>query len=469
MLLILEPVIVNLESLSITRKGEFEGSLSLFDMDSLMKSDSADDFKSIENVENIYFQPINSLNAPNLEHLQLGGEILDIIAVEDLERLFQNLTRLRELSLSFKHTPFNGLKQFAILNTITDFCSDNLKSLELIGFIIDQTMFPNARVLFGKLSSLTLAHCMLPDLFSDGLFSECKALQSLAYYSNTSFIKTTENDFPQLKFARFATDDLPYKYEHLPAKLLFLQQYRDLKELTICVAMDETGMILQFIANNMKQLAKIRIESSIMSSSDSCTYLACISLTKMEYIKKLSVSCSGRFNTTWKNADNYHKYLVFLESMELIESIEYLDLNNVYVDNRMISAIGGLQNLRALKLVFHDNDEPDLCLEPLKALSQLSILQIHGSWTILKDELIRLVEKFEKLRSLRLSTNSLSVDETDETYKNIHDIVQNRRQSLMISLKRNVQEITESTESTSFVAIERNVSAISPSDSMNDF
>lgn len=91
MLLKLQPLFVNLESLSISRGVFLERLDSSVGLDVFMKPTGHDSFfDQYMRISDICFQPFNSMNAPNLEYLQLGGDVLDIIAVEDLARLFQN-------------------------------------------------------------------------------------------------------------------------------------------------------------------------------------------------------------------------------------------------------------------------------------------------------------------------------------------------------------------------------------------
>lgn len=158
--------------------------------------------------------------------------------------------------------------------------------------------------------------------------------------------------------------------------------------------------------------------------------------------------------TEWKSANNLHKYMTFLDEKTLNDSIEYLDMTNVFVDNGVIKTIGKLMNLRELKLVFPEEDASLLRLGPLEALSRLSVLQIHSLWEISKGGLIDLVKKLEGLRSLTLSTNYSVL--VYETYNEIIDIVHERRKSLVILVKQSVQE-TPTIFSCNFFAIERNV------------
>lgn len=190
----LRPILVSLDSFALS--GSHTDAEDLFaDFSNLV------DFNIISSPEeyerqNLYyrFQPFENMQ-PQLQYLQLCGRSLDLIPFVDMKRLFRSQTKLREVSLS--QNCFCK-KEREVFRAIALSGSANLISLKLNNFTIDKTIIPDARVVFGKLKSLTLIECALEARRSDGLFSECEKLQSLTY-DFESLPKLLRNDFPQLK------------------------------------------------------------------------------------------------------------------------------------------------------------------------------------------------------------------------------------------------------------------------------
>lgn len=399
----LRPLLVSLKSLSLG--GCVWDDDSLFsDCHNLVNLRILNDYYGYKRFNKLF----DSLH-PRLECLQLGQRILDVLSVKDFERITRKHTKLRMLSLSCSNNSYSVQ-------------SESLKSLKLSHWNDDQTVVPTARALFGQLEALSLKRCRLS---GDDLFSECERLQKLTYYLEESFIKTSKSDFPYLKTFKLLN---AFRDENndicLSEKLSFLKHHRGLKELTIWD--DEGGMISEFIADKMNSLTKIRIKSKVK-----CTK-TCISLSKMEHIKKLILHCRS---DSWNEEKKDENYSSFLSGWVSIESIEYLDMTNVFVNNLVIEAIGKFKKLRELKLDFEKCSKcfVILRLEPLESLSQLTVLKMEGPWHIPDSDLVSLVKKLEKLRSLSL--NLMYFAHMDKVYDGITEIVHNRKQLLALSFK----------------------------------
>lgn len=433
----LRPLFASLEYLSFSGC-VLEGDSLFADCHSLVDLKISDDYYGCDRYER-YDNLFDSLH-PQLESLHLDVGLPGV----HLEKLIRNQSQLREVSLSY----IPGINN--ILGVIADFGSKRLKSLKLIDFVIDRTMISQAQALFAQLESLSMKGCTLNIPAGDNLSSECIKLQSLTYYLNQSFTIISNEYFPQLRTFKLLNgpggygDDGDDDDTHLSEKLLFLRHHRHLlTKLTIWD--NENGMISEFIAENMNNLEKIRIKSR-----QKCSKI-CISLSRMERIKKLTLDSSG---DSWTEEIKDANYSLFLKGFVSLESIQYLDLTNVFVDNGVIEAIGGFKNLRELKLVFEKNNDYFrlLRLQPLESLSHLTLLKMEGPWQFYDSDLINLVTKLEKLKSLCFDL--VNFVQLDKLYDKISEIVHNRRQSLVFCIKRDVKRAASFTD-TSFVVIER--------------
>lgn len=439
----LQPLFASLESLTLSGCS-LDGNGLFTDCNCLVNMKVSDNLFG----ENTYSRPFDNIHT-HLERLQLYGGILVATPVEELERLLRHQTNLRELELSFAYEYEN--KHPRILNTITDFCSENLKTLKLSGFNIDQTMLPQARILFGKLESLAMKECQLNVSPNDGLFSECKKLQSFAFYFG-KFVETSANDMPQLKSLMLPKSVHEYGDVdlHMEEKLQFLKQHCFLEELTIWD--DRRGLISEYIAENMKSLVKIRVEST-----HKCT-TTCTALAKTMHIKKLTLCCC---NCTWNDEIKDSNYSLFLKGLVSMEFIQYLDLTNVLIDNAAIEAISEFKNLRHLKLAFksfYNHRVVLLRLRSLEALIQLIEFKMKGPWRVSDTEVINLVKKLEQLRRLSLCVDNFP--QLNESYKKITKIVHKRGQSLIISFEQEKSGGGSTFMRESFVAIERDASRL---------
>lgn len=340
-------------------------------------------------------------------------------------------------------------KQRRVLVAITNFSSNSLKTLKLYGLYIDRTMVPHVRILFGKLESLTMERCQLNVSPIDGIFSECEKLQSFTF-SFGPFIETSENDMPLLRSLKFpkSVHNIGEIDLHMDEKLLFLQQHKNLRELTIW----DDRHISEYIAENMNKFEKICVESILK-----CTE-TCMAFARTEHIKKLTLRCCC---CSWKEEQKDDNYPLFLRGLVSKESIQYLDLANVMINDGVIEAIGEFKNLRHLKLAFEGlyNYTGCLRLRPLEALSQLIELKMRGPWRISDTEVINLVKKLENLRSLSLCVDNVPL--LNDAYKKVTKIVHQRRQSLVISFKQDMYGGEGGTfMRESFLVIERDASRL---------
>lgn len=286
-----------------------------------------------------------------------------------------------------------------------------------------------------------MRNCFRFDFSRVSLFSKCGKLQSFSYeFKSYDSCSKFRNCFPQLKAIEFRQTKQkrtrPGSYFDIPVVPLglydFLMEHSDLQELAI-FSTDIIGrMISEFIVNEMKYLEKIRIEVNRKCTS------ACFEQSRMEHIKKLTLNSRIGWMENWNEEQNDKNYPIFLKELVSIESIEFLEMTDVFVDNRVIEAIGRFKNQRELKLRFCvlynlKKSASFLRLEPLAALTQLNVLDTNGPWVISNSELISLVEQLKNLRSLSLFSTKLVL--LNETYEKIIDIVHKRRQSLAISFE----------------------------------
>lgn len=124
--------------------------------------------------------------------------------------------------------------------------------------------------------------------------------------------------------------------------------------------------------------------------------------------------------------------------MVSIETVNYLCLTNVRVDDHLIEAIAKFTNLHHLELqilnyLFNENledNEKTLYLKHLGSLSQLSVLKLVGEWIFPHTELIYVVNELEKLQSLTIVRSDFFVG--CGTYQRIIEICRNKGQDLAI-------------------------------------
>lgn len=350
---------------------------------------------------------------PQLQTLALYGKINEITKVE---KFLKGQNELRVLKIQIR-----SMFSYRIINAINDFCSSNLKSLTIEDFFFTgDTFHPKLRELINKLESLEMNYVFWRSY--DALISECKKLQTLKLSSVYNFYKAFEDtSFPELK--HFEMDRI--NNDDRERALTILQKSKKLQKLDIILDVEVEGkQFCDIVVNNLKELKSIRVfQDGVFHNLASGSYMP---LSELQNVNKLEI-----FNRTTCD------WTIFFKSMASIESVRYMNLVNVLVDNDSLAAIAKFTNLLQLEMQSLDHmgsnasvRNNSLRLEPLRSLSQLSALKLVGEWRISHTDLINVVNKLEQLKSLTVVRQDFMAG--CETYQQIIEICRNKGQDLAI-------------------------------------
>lgn len=383
---------------------------------------------------NSEIQPTESISS-HLEHLECltldhtkfpGGDT----QWENILKNQRNLKKLMLYALDMR-SPIDSHK---IIGVINHFCNGNLKELQIDNITYDDYMVPMLQELFGKLKTLTIGEFIRFGLGRESLFTKCKnTLHTLTVIDVDNFFETTgENDLSELREFNiwFTCNQVYDNYARIPALLKNLTKVRDF---TFVVGLgSEIPLICAHIVANVNKWVNVYI-----CSRHCHEYLYeenFLPLSRLEHIKKLTL-VSGVLQEKKEYVPDMSK---FINGMVSIESVEYLFLCNLLVDDSVIEAISKLKSLRQLKLVNiykddsgREEDDRDtkgeLLLKPLENLVHLTELTLSGKWIVDNADLINLVTKLTNLKSLTLQLNK------SIRYEDIFNIAANKNPRLIIS------------------------------------
>lgn len=371
---------------------------------------------SLVNIESGLFDTFRA----QLQSLTLNedgaGAVVHLPGLSKVERFLKIQNNLRELTISF-HRRSEKIRSTGILNTVIDFCCDSLTSLKLSQIEIDSTLTPKVRALFSRLEVLELS-CV--NLSTDDLFQNCGKLRTLKIQFVHNFNPSTVNaDISELQDLEITI----YAHEDIGLFCDLLLKCKKLRVLVINIYFGhlDTTRLYKVIQDHLKELSRVEVHQF------SCKYMEAIMYipsAKLSHIKKLSI---GNFELSPIIYDT----AVFLKSMVSMESIKYLQLANLTVDDRLIEAIAGFSNLQHLKLIDIKPSSP-LRLEPLGNLAHLFTLKLVGKWKITDTDLIDVVNKLDNLKALTLILKGFDVE--CGSYQKLIRVGEMKRFRLVISV-----------------------------------
>lgn len=260
--------------------------------------------------------------------------------------------------------------------------------------------------LFNRLQKLQLRYRNpLADL---DCFSNCKSVVFLNVISFKEQVHETISKctFPKLEHLRFTYDDIGYHRIDLGN---FFSRHKNLKTLFM-VNIDSTSF-LPAISDNCKHLEKLEIDVGKFSLK---LEKAFNSLSTLSHLKELNIHCNDK---------NMSKCIKSLNSLNLLMRLE---LNNVSGDLEFIPALSKLKTLHALRLYLCAGPNNVNSLGELDKLRKLSI--IHST----SEQDIDLVGMIKRLIHLKTLVGHLRIDR--KTYFKIVDVVRERPDKSQLTL-----------------------------------
>lgn len=211
------------------------------------------------------------------------------------------------------------------LYSLIDHASENLQSLELDGFQIEEDMVPPLRKIVSRLKYLKLHRfgqekTIILDLFSNENQLREMDVQPLHH---TNALDTV---FPKLELIKL--DSLQ---EHFGISRRFLRKQYNLKEINMKnIQAGPSADILAFLVNDFKNLKKLKLNFKNFEYSNCLKY--------MKTLKRLKI---------YRDHPNI---VTFISDMVLKESVEYLELYSHNINDSLIDAIAKYPHLRQLHL-----------------------------------------------------------------------------------------------------------------------
>lgn len=339
---------------------------------------------------------------PMLEEFTLEVAIGD---VSSLTKFFKNHKKLQKIVFGCCRT--NGsateMLQYIIYNCYVE---GNLKSLELYGFQIDESLVKPMQYLSITLKSLRI-YC----------YQECEEAyfcyenQLVECNTETIFCTHTENNyFPKLESLGFY--DISGKIS-LKAMKEFIEDHNKIKEINIIqFERNRTPDILECAIAKLKQLEKVKI--------DKAPHIKWLNhLSKLQTVKSLKLHCVKNEDEPNDGANDdvidtvpISQHLSnFVNSLNSKESLEYLQLTCLDVTDPLIEAIAKYKNLHHFELTSSFESSSHFPGGPNASL-------------------INLVTKLSN--PIFLDVKLVDIVLEDSTYDAIMEIAHNRKQKITI-------------------------------------
>lgn len=397
---------------------------------------------------------------PNLKSLALDGTALADVNL--IEQFLQKHNHLQELDFSIK-TVIDNVQQHRIFDVITECCSKSLTSLHLDGFVIDDKLVPQTKILFGNLTSLTLKNCRLTASSEEGCFVDCKKVVKLSIDNVKDFFRmATVNDFPQLEYVRMnGSKDLQAEE--------FLKNQNKLKDIQIH-DIEYPWDILRTV-DDLKQWKKLFVGRKTHNPFD--TLSATKYLPAIKNIKKLLYFCPEEIDFVFDEYgdDRVEYYPVFrpvLKQMDgSINTLTHLEVNNISDGASAVEALARFKNLihvhlAVLKRKDGGNSDVDSDMgsgDDYNSDGNSCDSKPSSVKGITMDKaLINLVTSLKKLKHLAINCKKFVLEY--ETHKEMLDILRKRKQQLTLLInKTSFAKVEEAKPGYEYFIIKRDATA----------
>lgn len=339
---------------------------------------------------------------PKLQHLDLKDIRLEGVEEQYLRRFFKNHNNLKYLRVGNLCVSNNVQLLDVILVEISVSCVATLHTLHLSGFIFNDRVAKGLQPLFSRLRTLNLYDCS----FSASAHFHWNQLVKLDISHELS--NMSKHHFPRLSslVLRKIRDSMMVRHIN-PAESVteFLTNHNQLKEITILDI--STHAIPPKVLSKLEKLERFKTNSVYDLNAHFAQF------KRIQKLKLYEYNC-GQISDSIRNIVS-------------VNSLVYLQLTNIQLDNVLINGITNFTCLLELHILASHKDETVL-LAPLGRLSKLTALTLNGNISVHNIDMISLIVELMKLRRLTLSWKLDA-----RTYDNIKEVVHNRNQSLTIN------------------------------------
>lgn len=267
--------------------------------------------------------------------------------------------------------------QSKILKAIVTYCSGTLEELQLCGVDLHAKQIRSAELLFRNLKCLKL------NLYDDvctsmilAISTNCTELDINGELDEFDF----SNNYPNLQ--RFS---LTHRGNHMELRIrlvaleLFLARHQQLKYVKMMADGDFDFTVFQLMAN----LQELEFYGNRVNGGQPMV----LSHQPSTNLKRLVLYCRYRSAATVLNA------------LPIANSLEYLEVNECYINSEFMQCLGKLLKLRSLKISFMVFPKYS-SLNRLHGLNELEEISLTGPRTINDNCLINIVRRVKGLQRL---------------------------------------------------------------------
>lgn len=307
-----------------------------------------------------------------------------------------------------------------LLDLITRYCTDTIKELRLIDLEIPEVLVVKLIPLFKQLKHLHLSKVTIN---CDGkeLFANCESLVELDIVNFKNAADILVNIFPKLECFTYERKD---NYEDEYVLAVFISRHKNSKRLSLQRYNSRafTTSILQVIGDNCKELTELRIQITLENEK------AFTSLQTLGQLKSLKI---GLFEV--RGGVPVTK---FIKCLQLLKSLELLEVWNAVEDTEFVPALLQLKNLRKLNLVDFVEVNNLNALGDLIQLKELFIQQVRRTVKV-EFNLVDIIKRLMHLEKLVILMNTFNLD--NKTFSEIVRIVNGRPEILTLICKFDFQ------------------------------
>lgn len=238
---------------------------------------------------------------------------------------FQNHKNLEKIVIEPQMFERNEIARTKMLQLMIEHVGENLQSLELDGFQIEEDMVPQLQRIISKLKILKLHRFGDEKILPLGLFSNGNQLKELDVQPlhHTNALETV---FPKLELIRLHSVEGKAKIFKR-----FLRKQDNLREVNMKnIDAGQSSDILLFIVNELKYMKKLKLNFKNIDYSN-----------RLRNLKKLKRMQIYR---------NHPKISTFINDLAWKGSLEYLELCSYDINEHLIDAIAEYPKIRQLNL-----------------------------------------------------------------------------------------------------------------------